>query len=374
MLVLIDSWLFIFSAGILVHGIGMSSTVSACTAGIFLCIWLYAVSKLLIYCFLIEKVRIVWDILAQPRFQSPVYLLCIGVMLPFFAFPAILIIGRIAYFREDKACVIGLKAFSSLSLLVYDLCINVFLNGMFLWPLLNRLTNPLMRAVARRTLFAAGAALITSIVNVAVLTVLHTELGWVCLASCGTDVTLNALVLFWVTSSIGEITPGQTLPTQAQQFPISQTKPNSERSIPQAAASESLIAFPSPGVYSSRASINSANLTQVPPKALELGRHQAILNDHVPSSARPSLSRDNISDFPFFEQGPSQPQAKVQKPTRSWRRFFGLSTRKKDADVEVHVSVITQREVELGSVGSRGNVGESGEGTEQTGHPSQWDR
>lgn len=31
---------------------------------------------------LVNKVRIVWDIVAQPRLQSPVYLLCLGVMLP----------------------------------------------------------------------------------------------------------------------------------------------------------------------------------------------------------------------------------------------------------------------------------------------------
>ena len=32
------------------------------------------------------------------------------------------------------------------------------------------------------------------------------QLGWVCLGSCGTDVTVNALVLFWVTDNIGHST------------------------------------------------------------------------------------------------------------------------------------------------------------------------
>ncbi|QRV82434.1 transmembrane protein [Ceratobasidium sp. AG-Ba] len=55
--------------------------------------------------------------------------------------------------------------------------------------------------MAMRTLVAAGAALTTSTINIAVLTIMHgQQLGWVCLGSCGTDVTMNALAVFWVTS------------------------------------------------------------------------------------------------------------------------------------------------------------------------------
>ncbi|KAG9077062.1 hypothetical protein FS749_011105 [Ceratobasidium sp. UAMH 11750] len=74
---------------------------------------------------------------------------------------------------------------------------------MFLWPLFrSRLVNPRIRKLAMRTLVAAGAALTTSTINIAVLTIMHgQQLGWVCLGSCGTDVMMNALVLFWVTDS-----------------------------------------------------------------------------------------------------------------------------------------------------------------------------
>ena len=38
-----------------------------------------------------------------------------------------------------------------------------------------------------------------------VLTVMHgQQLGWVCLGSCGTDVTINALALYFVTGSVDE--------------------------------------------------------------------------------------------------------------------------------------------------------------------------
>lgn len=51
-IIFVDSWAFMFGSGILVQGIGLSLSLQACTAGIFLCICLYAVSKLLIYLFL----------------------------------------------------------------------------------------------------------------------------------------------------------------------------------------------------------------------------------------------------------------------------------------------------------------------------------
>ncbi|KAK7062777.1 hypothetical protein VNI00_000266 [Paramarasmius palmivorus] len=83
-------------------------------------------------------------------------------------------IGRVHHLRQpDGACIIGLKVFSSIFLLSYD--------------------------------FAAGVALTTSTVNVAVLTHLHgEELGWLCLGSCAVDVIVNAVAIFWVTRGAGD--------------------------------------------------------------------------------------------------------------------------------------------------------------------------
>ncbi|KAF8603698.1 hypothetical protein BDV93DRAFT_493259 [Ceratobasidium sp. AG-I] len=206
LLVFLDSWLFLFSTGILIGGAGMSSTSTNCALGIYACIVLYALSKVLIYLFLAEKVHVVWGGTHQPRMRSKVYWLCMVTMTPYVAIVIIMLIGRVAYFRADRACIIGLRKYASLSLLIYDLYINIFLTGMFLWPLFrSRLSNPRIRKVALRTLVAAAAALTTSTINIAVLTIMHgQQLGWVCLGSCGTDVTVNALVLFWVTDNVGQ--------------------------------------------------------------------------------------------------------------------------------------------------------------------------
>lgn len=202
--VFLDSWLFLFSSGILIFGIGLETNVRVCSSGIFLCIAFYTTSKVLIYFFLTEKIYIVW----QPpsgskRLELPVYVICLITVIPYAAIVVLMIVGRIHQFREDGICEIGLKAWASIPLLSYDLYINVFLTALFLWPIFrSNFANPRVRRVAVRTVIAAGIALTTSTINIAVLTVLHgKELGWVCLGSCGADVIANALAIFWVTTS-----------------------------------------------------------------------------------------------------------------------------------------------------------------------------
>ena len=73
-----------------------------------------------------------------------------------------------------------------------------------------------------RTFWAALVALVTSVINIAVLTILNgQELGWVCLGSCTADVTINALALFFVTGSYGD--PQKPIDTVPTPVPILQT-------------------------------------------------------------------------------------------------------------------------------------------------------
>jgi hypothetical protein len=166
--------------------------------------------------------------------------------------------GRISYIRDgtqtgegtvvdggmDGACVIGLGRAAyvvsldskrvlissrSMSILIYDLMLNVFFTWLANSPnLLASLTNRVSQYVLIPPLqicrslskakgnckadvdvgrasplpqyadfitSAAIVALVTSAINVCVLTALHgQELGWVCLASCGADVAVNAMV------------------------------------------------------------------------------------------------------------------------------------------------------------------------------------
>ena len=137
----------------------LSGTV--CMMGILNCIIFYASSKVIIYLFLgtcpqdvysltgcaahiqisAEKVYVVWNV-RRRRLHSKVYIACLAVIgvyvgvIVFLIFGASsrllgvteltrsshhLLPGRIAFFRDDGACVIGLTRPASLTLLIYDL-------------------------------------------------------------------------------------------------------------------------------------------------------------------------------------------------------------------------------------------------------------
>lgn len=205
-LVFFVSWAFIFCAATLINGTGLSMNHVTCTLGIFSCIVLYALTKLFIYAYLIEKVWLVWSpkmpghMGKQSRWRSPLYRGCLLSLVPFIVIIVFMIVGRIAIIRQDGACVIGLKGYASLSLLIYDLLLTLCLTLAFVWPLTRGdIISMRLRRIASRTLVASIVALITSTVNITVLTSMHgKQLGWVCLASCGTDVTINAMVIAWV--------------------------------------------------------------------------------------------------------------------------------------------------------------------------------
>jgi len=200
-LVFLDSWLFLFISGVLIFGVGLEYNATLCSTAIFLCIAAYGTSKLFIYLFLIERVHVVWGRSGVPRLKSPVYIVCLVTVTLYGVVAGLLIFGRVNYFRQDGACVVGLKKISSLSLLIYDLYVNIFLTTLFLRPLLSsKFLSIRVKRLATRTLIASGVALTTSTINVVVLTVLKgEELGWICLGSCGTDVLFNALAIYWVT-------------------------------------------------------------------------------------------------------------------------------------------------------------------------------
>jgi len=114
--------------------------------------------------------------------------------------------GRISYFGDKGVCYIGLEKSASIALLTYDFFVNGVLTGLFLWPVVrSSARNTRVWRLALRTLWSALLALTTSCVNILILTLMHgRQLGWVCLGSCGADVVVNALVIYWVTSKTSE--------------------------------------------------------------------------------------------------------------------------------------------------------------------------
>ena len=54
LIIFLDSYLFLFTAGVLILGVGMATSAVACSLGIYLCIIFYGTSKFFIYLFLSE--------------------------------------------------------------------------------------------------------------------------------------------------------------------------------------------------------------------------------------------------------------------------------------------------------------------------------
>lgn len=185
-------------------GSGLERNDVSCSMGILLCIIFYGSSKLLIYVFLSERVWVVWRTVPQSRrLQCKAYVACVFALSGYLGVVGILFYGRISYIAGDRlVCYIGLTKPASITLLTYDCFVNAFLTGMFLWPVTrSSFRNSRIKRLAIRTLWSALIALTTSCVNILILTLMHgRQLGWVCLGSCGTDVIVNASVMYWVTS------------------------------------------------------------------------------------------------------------------------------------------------------------------------------
>lgn len=217
---MLDSWLFLFISGVLVMGVGLSWDEVACSFGIWLCICSYAASKVFIYLFLMERVHIVTGN-GKKRFATWSYRLNIVIMIAWLTVFGLMIYARVTEIRKDGACVIGLRAIATYPLIIQDVCVNVYLALRFMIQIArDEWKNPKLYSLAVRSLFSSVAALVTSLVNMVMLTVLHGhQLGWVCLGSCGLDVFLNAVILYYITSRrANENLDGATFPITRKSY------------------------------------------------------------------------------------------------------------------------------------------------------------
>ncbi|KAG0242525.1 hypothetical protein BGX31_000232 [Mortierella sp. GBA43] len=205
------SWAFTTIAAIL------SSTnagnIMSCTISIFVCLSLYAASKIIIYLFLIEKVYVVSSVTTTRR-DTMLYRLNVLLLTPYTVILCLMILNRVAVLDDEDRCYIGLKPLASVILILYDIIISCWLTVLFIKPLMS--TNSVLqgpskgklRHVARRTFIGSVVALILSSCNVFTLVYYRGyEDSVLCLLSCTLDVTLNACTVHWVTSRARSATP-----------------------------------------------------------------------------------------------------------------------------------------------------------------------
>lgn len=198
------SWGFTTIAAILTST--NPGNMTSCTLSIFVCLSLYAASKIIIYLFLIEKVYVVSSV-TTTRKDTLLYRVNILLLTPYTVILVLMILNRVAVLNEKDECVIGLKPLASIVLILYDIFVSCWLTVLFIRPLMSTtsvLQGPSkgkLRQVARRTLIGSIIALILSSGNVFTLVYYRGyEDSVLCLLSCTLDVTLNAVAVHWVTS------------------------------------------------------------------------------------------------------------------------------------------------------------------------------
>ncbi|KAG0319724.1 hypothetical protein BG000_003801 [Podila horticola] len=198
------SWMFSIIAAMLVQTNNFNAL--SCELSILSCIALYAMSKVIIYLFLMEKVYVVTAV-GVTRSNFFLYKLNFAFMTPYIAVVCLMVIFRNSDVKDDGECVIGLKRAGALPLILYDIVMSSWLTFLFIRPLMSStslLQGPSkgkLRDVARRTLLGSLIALLTSSANIFTLVFFDgKERGLICLASCTVDVTLNAITIHWVTS------------------------------------------------------------------------------------------------------------------------------------------------------------------------------
>ncbi|CZR55834.1 uncharacterized protein PAC_05722 [Phialocephala subalpina] len=196
---------FIFATAILEHGFGLNSSQGICSSAIWLCLICYMSTKVLIYYFLVEKAYIIRRV-QTPRLKSKLYCFnCFGMLLPYCVVVVLNFVYRLAYFKPDGTCMIGMEERAMMPLIIFDAIVNLYLTLLFVLPLrtlysYKKSPNSLLRTVALRSFIGSLATLTSSVVNLTVLMVLKGEAAWICLMCCNADILFSVLVLHWVTS------------------------------------------------------------------------------------------------------------------------------------------------------------------------------
>ncbi|KAJ1308005.1 hypothetical protein OPQ81_002078 [Rhizoctonia solani] len=200
-LVLMTSWLYLLLTGVLLFGTLPRHAEMTCTLGTLSCILFYGVVRGFIYLCLMERVHAVWSD-GRRRLQSPAYCFCLALMTPLGGIAAFMVYQGIHYLNNGY-CIIGIKHTASLTFMLYDIALNIFLTSLFVSPLIrSTIRSPRLKVIATKAMVATTIGLVTTIVNGFTLYALGgEEIIWVCLGACAADVVINTLGIYWAMQS-----------------------------------------------------------------------------------------------------------------------------------------------------------------------------
>jgi hypothetical protein len=200
------SALFTAVAGILVLLTQTGDTLT-CEITILTCIFLYTSTKFQLYLFFIERMHVVHRNPSKTRVQSPLYILNMCLLVPYFAILVLMVIYRVSYIDDNNDCRIGLLDASTLPLIVYDTIFSVYSVGIFVWPLCKSgsLTgSEKLLKVAKKNAIGTFISTISSFLNIFAIYWQNGLFAESCLAYCTVDVMVNVLVMNYLISGGGK--------------------------------------------------------------------------------------------------------------------------------------------------------------------------
>lgn len=116
LLVLADTWLFLYTSCIVLFGVGPSVSNAACSLAIHWCVFLYGSSKVLIYTFLVERLFIVhkrtMTSTLSDRIRNPWFVGGISLLSLWVGGAICLFLGRRSSLLPDGQCFIGIKVWT----------------------------------------------------------------------------------------------------------------------------------------------------------------------------------------------------------------------------------------------------------------------
>ncbi|KAF2216961.1 hypothetical protein CERZMDRAFT_80958 [Cercospora zeae-maydis SCOH1-5] len=202
LLTYITSFLFVFVLTVVLHI--RAENHGLCDSTILLCLTLYVVSKMAGFLFLIERAYIIsWPV--NPRHKTPEYILsCFALFVPYTIVASLSMKYSIAYVNDAKVCIIGIKMYALIPLLLVEVLSYLYLTLRFLFPLLmvhfggQGLLLPLRRVVMRTTIGTGITMLSTLSVKIS-LTMFNGEPAWLCCMTCKIDALIACAILHWIT-------------------------------------------------------------------------------------------------------------------------------------------------------------------------------
>ncbi|CAO3615816.1 unnamed protein product [Cunninghamella echinulata] len=186
----------------------------SCMIGLFNCVFLHTLTKIVLYLYFIEKTYIL-SVPKTKRFSSSFYLIGLGLLLPYIGLVILMIVYRIALVSDEYPyhCSIGFDLPASASILAYDFFINALFAGVFIKYTVSPSNaqqtshqSTCLHVMAKRSIVVTIVSILMSILNYAVIIMAEgSPRGLMAMTVATFDITVVACVVQWATSHPAEM-------------------------------------------------------------------------------------------------------------------------------------------------------------------------